>query len=328
LKYKKVKKIKEKLSALGYGCWGVSGPSFWDGTTDEDSIKTIQRAISGGINFFDVAPVYGLGHAEEVLGKAIKGSRDKIFIATKCGLLWDDQGRTRNCLKPESIRKEIEDSLKRLGTDHVDLYQLHWPDPEVEIEETMETMVELKQEGKIRYIGLSNFSIAKAKRAMKVGEVCSMQGLYNMLERNPKSYHNIPLDYRVEKEVLPFVLENGMAFLPYSPLFQGLLAGAISDKKKFSEHDVRAANPKLNTPEFNKYYEVVVELNRLAHEIGKPLSHIAINWLIRNEAVTSVIAGAQKVEQIEQNLGAIEWDMDDGLYERIEEIISRSNLEL
>lgn len=328
MKYKKVEKIEEKLSALGFGCWGISGPSFWDGTTDENSIKTIHRAIEAGINFFDVAPVYGFGHAEEVLGKAIKGHRNDLFIASKCGLIWDDQNNITNCLKPESIRKEIEASLKRLDIDHVDLYQLHWPDPKVEIEDTMETMLQLKKEGKIRYIGLSNFSVAEAKRAMNVGEINSMQGLYNMLERNPKSYHNIPLEYRTEKEVLPFVLENGMAFLPYSPLFQGLLACAITENKKFSETDVRNENPKLSGPEFKKYYNTVLKLNELAEEINKPMSQIAINWLIRKDSVTSVIAGAQKVEHLEENLGAIDWEMDDNLYKRIEKIISESNLEL
>ncbi|MDI9374169.1 MAG: aldo/keto reductase, partial [Thermotogota bacterium] len=235
MKYRKVKKIEEKLSTLGYGCWGISGPSFWDGTTDDDSIKTIRKAVGEGINFFDVAPVYGFGHAEEVLGKAIKGMRNDIFIATKCGLVWDQQNRISNCLKPESIRREIEASLRRLQTDRVDLYQLHWPDPRVDIEETMDAVNELKKAGMIRYIGLSNFSLSLAERAMKVSDIASMQGLYNMLERNPKSYHNIPLEYAVEKEVLPFVKENGMAFLPYSPLFQGLLTGTFDlERENFS----------------------------------------------------------------------------------------------
>jgi len=328
LKYKKVERIEDELSVLGYGCWGISGPAFWDGTTDGDSIKTIHKAIEAGINLFDVAPVYGFGHAEEVLGKAISGSRSKVFIATKCGLIWDKQNRITNCLRPESIRREIEESLQRLGTDYVDLYQLHWPDPAVEIEETMETLVELQKAGKIRYIGLSNFSIVEAERAMKIGEISSMQGLYNMLERNPESYHNIPLEYRTEREVLPFVVKNGMAFLPYSPLFQGLLTGTISNSKDFSSSDVRSSNPKLSTPEFRKYYEVVINLRKLAHRTGKPLGQIAINWMVRDNAVTSVIAGAQNVAQLEENLGAVEWTMEDALYNEIEEIVANSGLDL
>jgi len=329
LKYRKVKKIEEKLSTLGYGCWGISGPSFWDGTTDDDSIKTIRKAVGEGINFFDVAPVYGFGHAEEVLGKAIKGMRNDIFIATKCGLVWDQQNRISNCLKPESIRREIEASLRRLQTDRVDLYQLHWPDPRVDIEETMDAVNELKKAGMIRYIGLSNFSLSLAERAMKVSDIASMQGLYNMLERNPKSYHNIPLEYAVEKEVLPFVKENGMAFLPYSPLFQGLLTGTFDlERENFSSSDVRSANPKLSGPDFEKYYSVVKELNAISGEIGKPLSQIAINWLLYHKEVTSIIAGAQNIAQLEQNLGAVEWEIDDGLYGRIETLVKNSGIDL
>ena len=328
MKYKKVTRIKEELSALGYGCWGISGPSFWNGTTDQTSIQTIQRAIDAGINLFDVAPVYGFGHAETTLGKAIKGLRDKILIASKCGLVWDEQNRITRCLKPESIRKEIVESLRRLDTDYIDLYQLHWPDPNVGIEETMNVMLDLKKEGKIRYIGLSNFSADEARNAMKTAEINSMQCLYNMLERNPTSYHNIPLEYRTEREILPFALENGLAFLPYSPLFQGLLTGKFRPENNFSQNDVRSENPKLSTQEFRKYYAVVTQLNSLARETGKPLSQIAINWLVKKKAVTSIIAGAQNIEQLQENLGSFDWEMNDDLYARIEKIIGESGIEL
>ena len=233
------------------------------------------------------------------------------------------------CLKPESIRREIEASLRRLQTDRVDLYQLHWPDPRVDIEETMDAVNELKKAGMIRYIGLSNFSLTLAERAMKVSDIASMQGLYNMLERNPKSYHNIPLEYAVEKEVLPFVKENGMAFLPYSPLFQGLLTGTFDlERENFSSSDVRSANPKLSGPDFEKYYSVVKELNAISGEIGKPLSQIAINWLLYHKEVTSIIAGAQNIAQLEQNLGAVEWEIDNGLYGRIETLVKNSGIDL
>ncbi len=328
MKFKRVRRIEEELSALGYGCWGISGPSFWDGTTDQDSIKTIHRAIESGINFFDVAPVYGFGHAETVLGKAVKGMRDRVFIASKCGLVWDEQNRITRCLEAESIRGEIEDSLRRLDTDFIDLYQSHWPDPNVDIEETMGVLLDFKKEGKIKYIGLSNFAVPEAEQALQIGSVSSMQGLYNMLERNPTSYHKIPLEYRTEREVLPFVIENGMAFLPYSPLFQGLLTGKFRPEDTFSPSDVRSSNPKLSSTESRKYYSTVTKLNSFAQRIGKPLSQIAINWLVRKDAVTSIIAGAQNVEQLEENLGSFDWELDDGLVAEIEQIISRSGLEL
>lgn len=324
MKFKKVDKINEKLSVIGFGCWGISGPEYWDGTTDESSIKAIHKAIEYGVNFFDVAPVYGFGHAEEVLGKAIKGFRSKIIIATKCGLIWDEQKRITNNLKPKSIFKEVEDSLKRLQTDYIDLYQLHWPDPSLDIEETMDAMLELKKSGKIRYIGLSNFSISEAKRAMQKAEISSMQGLYNMLERNANSYHNIPLEYRTEREILPFCLENGMAFFPYSPLLQGLLAGKFTGNESFK--DVRAANPNLSGEKFKTYINVVKKLKIIANEIKKPLSQIALNWLIKSKAVTSVIAGVQNPQQLEENIGAVTWEMDDDLYYKIEKIITDSNV--
>jgi aryl-alcohol dehydrogenase-like predicted oxidoreductase len=164
---------------------------------------------------------------------------------------------------------------------------------------------------------------------MKVSDIVSMQGLYNMLERNPKSYHNIPLEYAVEKEVLPFVKRNEMAFFPYSPLFQGLLTGTFDlERKNFSSSDVRSANPKLSGPDFEKYYSVAKELKAISEEIGKPLSQIAINWLLHHEEVTSIIAGAQNIAQLEQNLGAVEWEIDDGLYGRIETLIKNSGIDL
>ncbi len=324
VKFKKVDKIDEKLSVIGFGCWGISGPEYWDGTTDENSIKTIHKAIEYGVNFFDVAPVYGFGHAEEILGKAVKGFRNKIIIATKCGLIWDEEKRIMNNLKPESIFKEVENSLRRLQTDYIDLYQLHWPDPNTDIGETMDAMLELKRSGKIRYIGLSNFSVSEAKRAMQKAEISSMQGLYNMLERNANSYHSIPLEYRTERDILPFCLENGMAFFPYSPLLQGLLTGKFTGNESFK--DVRAANPNLSGEKFKMYINVVKKLNDIADKIKKPLSQIALNWLIRNEAVTSVIAGAQNSQQLEENIGAVTWEMDDALYYEIERIVADSDV--
>jgi aryl-alcohol dehydrogenase-like predicted oxidoreductase len=152
-----------------------------------------------GINLFDVAPVYGFGHAEEVLGKALKGRRQKVLIASKCGLLWDGQRNITNNLTAKSILWEIDNSLRRLNTDHIDIYQLHWPDPNTPIEETIEALHSIKEAGKIRYIGVSNFSVELTKQAMEIDTIVSYQGLYNMLERNPESYHEIPLTYRTQE---------------------------------------------------------------------------------------------------------------------------------
>lgn len=322
MKFKKVKQIKEELSVLGLGCWGFSGGDVWDGTNDEDSIKAIHAAVDAGINFYDVAPIYGFGHAEEVLGKALSnGKREKVIVASKCGLIWDKNRNVKNNLTKNSILKEIDDSLKRLNTDYLDLYQLHWPDPNTSIEETIEAIEFLKKSGKIRYFGVTNFSLESVSKIMEMTSVDSQQGLYNMMERNPSSYHTIPLDYRTEDEVLPFCEKNGQAYLPYSPLFQGLLTGTFKLENNFSQSDVRSSNPKLNGEDYIIYYKGVEKLKEIAKEIGKPLNEIAINWLAKNPAVTSIIAGAQKVEHIEMNLKALQWELTDTNLKAINEVI-------
>ncbi|KUK21001.1 MULTISPECIES: aldo/keto reductase [Pseudothermotoga] len=324
MKYRSTSRFPEQISVIGLGCWELSGSNVWQGSNDEDSIKVVHKALKAGINFFDVAPVYGFGHAEEILGRAIEGfPRDKILIATKCGLVWDEHKRIKRCLKPESVFQEIDQSLKRLKTDYVDLYQLHWPDPNTPIEETLDALTKLQKEGKIRYIGLSNFSRDIASKVLPY--ISSMQGLYNMFERNATSYHSIPLEYRSEKEILPFCERNGLAFFPYSPLMQGILTGKFLENEVFV--DVRSANPKLSGEEFKKYIGVVRKLMEISREIGKPLSQVSINWLLKHEAITSIIAGATNPSHIEENVKALDWEMDDEVYRHIEKIISESGLE-
>lgn len=327
MKFKKVNKMDMNISALGFGCWGASGEPSWGGHTDAEQIRAIQTAIDGGINFFDVAPVYGLGYAEEILGKATEGKRNSIYIATKCGLPWDDQKNVRNDVRKDVILKEIDESLTRLGTDYVDLYQVHWPTADgVAIEETMSALNEVLKTGKARYVGLTNFSIADAKEAQKYVEISSMQGLYNMIEKNPESYHNIPLQYRVEKEVLPYVQEEGMAFLPYSPLFQGLLSGSFDPNKTFKAGDVRNSNPKLVGDLYQKHYALIEKLNAFAKALGKPLNEVTINWLVEQQAVTSIIAGVKNEEQVKNNLKALEWTLEADVILEINKIVDASGL--
>jgi len=311
------------FSVVGFGCWATGGADIWNGSTDDDSVATIRAALELGITFFDVAPVYGYGHAEEVLGRALRGHRDEVILASKCGLRWEPgETATRNDLSPASIRWEIEGSLRRLGTDHIDLYQMHWPDPATPVEESMATLVDLQRQGKIRHIGVSNFSAALTERAAAVAPVASYQGLYNMLEHNPTSYHNIPLEYRTRREILPLVEREGMAFLPYSPLFQGLLTDAFKRDGNFDEHDARAANPKLGGEAFAAYFEIAQELREVAVQSGHPLSQLAINWLVAQDAVTSVIAGGQRPAQVVENAGAATWTLTHDVAQRVEEILA------
>lgn len=320
--YKKVKMIEEEISIIGVGCWNFGGD--WDSTDDKKSIDIIHKAIDLGINFFDVAPVYGWGHSEKVLGMALKKGhlRDKVLIASKGGLLWNDAHETTNNLSKESLMKEIDQTLTRLQTDHIDIYQMHWPDPNVPLEETAEALEEIKRAGKIRYVGLSNFSQADVEKMMKLTQVHCQQSLYNMLERNTTSYHGIPLDYRTEKDVLPAVRKHGQAFLPYSPLFQGLLAGKFHTGITFSRNDIRNENPKLVGPQFEQYFEAGEKLKNLADEYGKPMNEIALNWLRQKPEVTSIIGGASSIQQLEQNIHCLTWDIDDEMMGKISEIIA------
>lgn len=319
--YKKVKRIAEEISAIGIGCWNMGGD--WDSSEENTSIRMIHAAVDRGINFFDVAPVYGWGVSERILGKALKEDRlrNKVLIASKGGLLWNEKHQTQNNLSRDSLLKEIDDTLARLQTDHVDIYQMHWPDPNVPLEETAEALNIMKKAGKIRYVGLSNFSQADVEQMMEYISVDCQQGLYNMLERNPGSYHGIPLEYRTEKEVFPNVRKYGQAFLPYSPLFQGLLAGRFLDGLTISEKDIRNENPKLTGEAFKVYQDGARKLKAYADEIGRPMNEMALNWLRQKEEITSIIGGASSVEQLEKNLRCISWDLTGEELEAIGKIL-------
>lgn len=319
--YKKVKRIAEEISAIGIGCWNMGGD--WDSSEENTSIRMIHAAVDRGINFFDVAPVYGWGVSERILGKALKedGLRNKVLIASKGGLLWNEKHQTQNNLSRDSLLKEIDDTLARLQTDHVDIYQMHWPDPNVPLEETAEALNIMKKAGKIRYVGLSNFSQADVEQMMEYIFVDCQQGLYNMLERNPGSYHGIPLEYRTEKEVFPNVRKYGQAFLPYSPLFQGLLAGRFLDGLTISARDIRNENPKLTGEAFKVYQDGARKLKAYADEIGRPMNEMALNWLRQKEEITSIIGGASSVEQLEKNLRCISWDLTGEELEAIGKIL-------
>lgn len=324
MQYKRVSKIDYDFSVLGFGCWGASGKGSWSNHGDDGQIEAIHTAIDLGINFFDVAPIYGCGHAEEVLGKAIKGQREKIFIATKVGLPWNQNYESTNDVSSTNILKEIDDSLKRLDVDYVDLYQVHWPtDKGVPVEETIEAMRRVKESGKAKYIGLSNFSISDYKKACEIVDIDSMQGLFNMMEQNAESYHSIPLQYQVANEVFPLVKKEGLAFFPYSPLFQGLLTGKITAETVFGENDVRAFNPKLQGKERLKHLSVLNKIITIKSLEGKKLSEIAINYLISKEEITSVIATQADADEVRANVKALEWQMDKETVALVDKLVTK-----
>ncbi|MDD3212590.1 MAG: aldo/keto reductase [Eubacteriales bacterium] len=321
MQYKRVPRIDADISAIGIGCWNFGGD--WDDSDDQKSIGIVHAAIDGGINFFDVAPVYGWFHAERVLGKALKnGLRQKVIIASKCGLRWGDDHVTINDLTRENILCEIDASLERLQTDYIDIYQLHWPDPKTPIEETATVLAEIKKAGKIKHIGLSNFSQADVETFMKIVPIDAQQGLYNMLERNADSYHNIPLAYRTEREMIPIVRKYGQAFLPYSPLFQGLLTGRFHDGIPFSTKDIRNENPKFAGDVFPRYHAAALELEKVADDLGKPFVQMSLNWLRMKPEVTSIINGVSSIRQLQSNIDAAQWDIPKDAMAEIERIIA------
>ena len=327
--YKKVSRIEKKISAIGIGCWPFSGPGVWDQYSDENSINTIHAAIDQGVNFFDVAPVYGRGYAESILGKALKKyvNREEIVIASKCGLTWDPENPKEvfNDLTAKSLHQEIDRSLNRLQLDYIDIYQLHWPDTKTPLAETMGALNEMKKQGKIRHIAVSNFTMAQIKEAQRYAELDSYQGLYNLLEKNPSSYHGIELGYRTQDEILPYCRANGMAFLPYSPLMQGVLTGCFQRDNNFSANDIRTENPKLCGTAFYPYFDIVEELKAYGKAIDRTVLEIAFNWLVQNDAVTCVISGATTVEQITANVRTLSRPLSADQLAKVDAIVAPLN---
>lgn len=316
--YRKLGSSGLEVSVLGFGCWPVGND--WTEANDKSSVETIREAMELGINFFDVAPVYGFGHAEKVLGEAIKGKRDQIYIASKCGLRWDDSKTITRNLSSESILEEVDLTLQRLDIEYLDLYQLHWPDPNTPLEETISTLNELKEKGKIRNIGLSNYNVFLIKEAQKYGEIVSDQVLYNMIDRNSDHYHDLALNYRTEAEILPYAENNNLGVIPYSPLCQGLLTDSFQIEK-LDNGDVRTANSELRGKKLQKNFKKTAEVRQIAKELGKPMVQLVLNWLAAKKGISTIIAGPTNVEEVRENVRAFDWELKSELIEKIDEIL-------
>lgn len=304
------------LTEIGLGAWAIGGPWAWGWgpQDDQQSIKTIRRAIDLGINWIDTAAVYGLGHGEEVVGQAIREKRKDVFLATKCGLVWDDRQRVRNNLRPESIRKECEVSLRRLNTDYIDLYQIHWPDPQTNVQDSWGEMTRLKEEGKVRYIGVSNFDVPLLEKCQAIEPVQSLQPPYSMLHRI--------LYPEVEKEILPWCKEHGVGVVAYSPLQNGLLTGKFTRERleNLPPDDWRHKSEFFKEPFFSRALEFVGRLKPIAGNYQKSLTELAIAWVLMNPAVTSAIVGARRHEQIVENAGGSGWQISGEDMQEIERL--------
>jgi aryl-alcohol dehydrogenase-like predicted oxidoreductase len=288
------------LSTIGLGTWAIGGGGWkfsWGPQDDKESISTIHHALELGINWIDTAAVYGLGHSEEIVGKAIKKLRHKAIIATKCGRVWDRNGNILGRLKKKSIRSEVEGSLKRLKIEIIDLYQIHWPEPDEDIEEAWGAMADLIKEGKIRYAGVSNFSVEQIKRIQPIHSVASVQAPYSMLERS------------IEEELLEYCSANNMGIILYSPMQKGILTGKFTRERlqNLPEDDHRRRDPRFHEPELSANLKLVENLRSIAEKSGRTVAQLAIAWVLRRPEVTAAIVGARHPVQIEETFIAGEW---------------------
>jgi aryl-alcohol dehydrogenase-like predicted oxidoreductase len=301
------------ITPLGLGTWAIGGSGWangWGSQDDQESIATIKRALELGINWIDTAAVYGLGHSEEIVGKAIKG-REKPYIFTKCSLVWDDKGNITNNLKASSIRSEVEASLKRLGIDVIDLYQIHWPNPDADIEEGWTALAQLKQEGKVHAIGASNFNVEQLRRAQKIAPVDSLQPPYSLIKPD------------VEKEILPFCHEQNIGVIAYSPMASGLLTGAMTKERiqGLADDDWRKKAPEFTEPRLSRNLELASLLSDIGYPYNRTTGEVAVAWVLRNPAVTGAIVGGRHMRQIEELIGAAEFHIDDLGIEQIDKFL-------
>jgi aryl-alcohol dehydrogenase-like predicted oxidoreductase len=288
------------ISTVGYGAWAIGGSGWqfaWGSQNDNDSIAAIHRALELGVNWIDTAAVYGLGHSEEVVARALKSwSGPRPYIFTKCGLRWDASGQVRKVLNADSIRGEVEDSLRRLGIEVIDLYQIHWPpDPDSpELEEGWSAMADLKREGKVRWIGVSNFDVKQLKRARAIAPVTSLQPPYSLIHRE------------VEVDILPYCREEGIGVIVYSPMASGLLTGAMTLERiaKLPKDDWRREHPDFTEPNLARNLALVDRLHEIGRQHDRSAGEVAVAWTLQNPAVTGAIVGARNARQAEGVMGA------------------------
>ena len=323
MQYRVLGKTDLKLPVISFGAWAIGG-WLWGGTDDDQAVRAIQAAIDNGITCIDTAAMYGMGHSERVVGRAIADRRDKVVIATKCGLRWNLDVGVRHFdtkmpdgtpttvyrnLRPDSIRYECELSLQRLGVDVIDLYQCHWPDPSSSLDDTMDTLLSLQSEGKIRAIGVSNFTTEMMSRCLVKGIIASDQPLYNPLER------------QIENELLPFCLENQIGVLAYSPIAQGLLTGKVTMDRVFTGDDIRQHRPWYKPENRIRVLAALEEIKPIAEAHNATLGQVAINWVISQKGITSALVGARNEAQVLENAGAAAFQLTDDELRQIRTLV-------
>ena len=296
MEYRLLGKSELSVSVIGLGTWALGGKD-WGPIDEGEAITAIQKAIDCGINLIDTAPIYGNGYSEEIVGKAIKACRHRVIIATKCGI-HQRGNEIVNDLKPKAIRRELENSLKRMGIEVIDLYQCHWPDPNTPIEDTMGEMLKMKAEGKIRYIGVSNFDTFLLERALKVAPIVSNQVPYSLVNRE------------IERRLLPFCKEQGVGILAYGPLGGGILTGKYKEKPIFKRGDARSFfYTYYEEPHWSRIQMLLKDVEQISVRYSKPISQIAINWIRQQPGISTVLVGARNPKQAEANAAAGTWQL-------------------
>ena len=302
-----------EVTPVGLGTWAIGG-WMWGGTDEAQSIDTIQRAVDKGIGLVDTAPVYGFGRSEEIVGKALaNGRRDQVALATKAALNWnDDQDKVWRDATASRIEREVEDSLKRLQTDRIDIYQIHWPDPKTPMEETARALEKLYQAGKIRAIGVSNFTPSQMDELRKSVPLHSLQPPYNLFERG------------IEQDILPYCRENGIATITYGGLCRGLLTGKMREDTQFTGDDLRKSDPKFQGDRYRQYLNAVAELDQFARErYQKNVLALALRWLVDQPGVTTALWGARKPEQLDPVDEIEGWSLDQEAMATIDGILEK-----
>ena len=306
-----------QLTPIGFGAWAIGGGNWefaWGPQDDNESIAAIHRALDLGVNWIDTAAIYGLGHSEEMVARALKTTSHKPLVFTKCSMRWHPDRSIYRSLKPASLAEELEGSLRRLGVDTIDLYQIHWPNPDEEIEEGWETLARFREQGKIRWIGVSNFTVDQMKRAQKIAPITSLQPPYSMLRR------------AIEEEILPFAQANGIGVINYSPMVSGLLTGKMSAERvaAFPADDWRRRAVEFNEPRLSRNMRLVELLRAIGSEHGVSPGVVAVAWTLHHPAITAAIVGGRSAQQVDGVAPALHFRLTAEEYARINAFLAEN----
>jgi aryl-alcohol dehydrogenase-like predicted oxidoreductase len=306
------------ITPLGIGAWAIGGGGWafgWGPQDDAESIDSIRAGIDAGLNWIDTAAVYGLGHSEEVVAKSLEGVSEKVYVFTKCERRWNEKGEIQKILKADSVREECENSLRRLKREVIDLYQIHWPEPDEDVEQGWEALAKLQKEGKVRWIGVSNFNVQQLRRAQAIAPITSLQPPYSMLVRG------------VEDEILPYCKANDIGVISYSPMRNGLLSGAMTRDRiaNLAHDDWRRRNPDFQEPALTRNLELADLLKRIAAPHGRTAGEAAIAWVLRNPAVTGAIVGVRRADQVSGVIGAADWQLSESEAAEIDNFLKDSH---